>query len=98
MSRHVKQKGSIMDNTNKITKWSFIFCNFYAASDRAKFKAKMKRNGLATDYLNQYNLIVVGLSDERNFILNNIPDKATFQELIVTDAEFSAMKSFKGGL
>lgn len=92
-----KQKGSIMDNTNKVKKWSFIFCNFFLAKDRAQFKAKMKKRGIATDFLNQYNLIIVSDRNARGVILANIPDRATFQELQVSDEQFKNMENFKGG-
>ena len=98
MSRRVKQKGSIMDNTNKLVKWSFIFCNFYTAADRGAFKRKMKKAGLEMSLLNTHNLIITGANGgARAFILANIPDRATFQELQVTDEEFNNMKNFEGG-
>lgn len=88
-----------MDNTNKLAKWSFIFCNFYTAADRGTFKRKMKKAGLEMSLLNTHNLIITGANGgARDFILANIPDRATFQELQVTDEEFNNMKNFKGGL
>jgi len=86
-----------MDNMNKVKKRSFIFCNFFLAKDRAQFKAKMKKRGIATDFLNEYNLIIVSDRNARGVILSNIPEKAIFQELIVTDEQFRSMENFKGG-
>ena len=88
-----------MDNTNKLTNWSFIFCNFHTAADRGAFKRKMKKAGFEMSLLNSHNLIITGANGAaRSFILANIPDRATFQELQVTDEQFKSMKSFEGGV
>lgn len=88
-----------MDNTNKLTKWSFIFCNFNTAADRGAFKSKMKKAGLEMPYLNTHNLIITDANGgARTFILANIPDRAIFQELQVNDEQFENMKTFKGGV
>lgn len=76
--------------------WSFIFCNFYTAADRGAFKRKMKKAGIDMPLLNSHNLIITGANGgARTFILANIPDNATFQELQVTDEQFKNMKTFK---
>lgn len=67
-----------MDSTNKLAKWSFIFCNFYTAADRGAFKRKMKKAGLGMSLLNSHNLIITGANGgARAFILANIPDRTT---------------------
>lgn len=75
-------------------KWSFIFCNFLYAKDRAAFKAKLKRAGICCDYLNNHNLLITNSGYERAFIFKNQPSKSTFQELRVTDKQFGLMKLF----
>lgn len=75
-------------------KWSFIFCDFYNAQDRALFKSKLKRVGISCDYLNIHNLLITRPVYERNFIFKNQPSKSRFHELKVTDKQFSLMKLF----
>lgn len=87
-----------MDNTNKLTNWSFIFCNFHTAADRGAFKRKMKKYGVKLPLLNTHNLIITEANGTlRAFICDNIPDRATFQELQVTDEQFKNMKMLKRG-
>ena len=75
-------------------KWSFIFCNFLYARERAAFKAKLKRAGICCDYLNSHNLLITHSGYERALIFKNQPSKSSFQELQVTDKQFELMKLF----
>ena len=77
-------------------KWSFIFCNFWYATDRASFKRKMQAAAIDCKFLNSHNLLITSSKVDRAYILKNIPPRAQFQELKVTDKQFSLMQNFIG--
>lgn len=78
---------------NKI--WKFVFFDFFRATDRGIFKAKMKRKGIKCSLLNVHNMMICA-PEILDVIKESINEQTKISILDVKDEQFKKMEYYKG--